>query len=240
MQYSIVWDIETIPDFDLMAEAQKITVAKARELARTEFPRIPFHRIVCIGAVVSSRLTSGAWKVDSIGAPSIEERSEAELVRSFVEKIEELKPQLITFNGSTFDLPILRYRAMVHHIGSRVFQNKPYFNRYTEDAIDLCDVLASFDGRMKVSLDLTCKLMGLHGKGSGISGADVEGLVAKGKIREVADYCESDVVNTYRVWLRYELFRGALSKSEFDLSEQQLRQHLFDRSATKPHLAHLI
>lgn len=174
MQYAMVWDIETIPDFELMAEVQKISVAKAREAARMEFPKLPFHRIVCIGAVVCSRLDSGAWKIDSIGAPSIEDRPEGELVRSFIERIEELRPQLVTFNGSTFDLPVLRYRAMANRIGSRVFQTKPYFNRYTEDAIDLCDVLSSFDGRMKVSLDLTCKIMGLSGKGSGISGADVE------------------------------------------------------------------
>jgi predicted PolB exonuclease-like 3'-5' exonuclease len=52
--------------------------------------------------------------------------------------------------------------------------------------------------------------MGLPGKPDGISGAEVEKYFRDGHIREIADYCKSDVVNTYRVWLRYELFRGKL------------------------------
>jgi 3'-5' exonuclease len=48
----------------------------------------------------------------------------------------------------------------------------------------------------------------LPGKPFGIHGSQVEKLFREGKIREIADYCESDVVNTYRVWLRYELLRG--------------------------------
>jgi 3'-5' exonuclease len=235
----LVWDLETIPDFGLIAEAQKTTIPKARELSKVEFPRLPFHKIVCIGAVVCSRSTVG-WKVESIGAPSIGERSEAELVESFLNKIEELKPQLITFNGASFDFPVLRYRAMAHKIGARVFQTKNYFNRYTEDAIDLCDVLASFDARSKTSLDLTCKIMGLSGKPAGITGADVESYVSTGRIREVAEYCESDVVNTFRLWLRFELFRGTLSSVEFEASEENLRRFIRERLDSKPHLAGLI
>jgi predicted PolB exonuclease-like 3'-5' exonuclease len=53
--------------------------------------------------------------------------------------------------------------------------------------------------------------MGLPGKPNGITGADVERYYREGRIREIADYCESDVLNTYRLWLRYELFRGGLS-----------------------------
>jgi 3'-5' exonuclease len=239
MQNVLVWDLETIPDFGLMAEAQKTTISKAREFSKIEFPRLPFHKIVCIGAVVCSRSTTG-WKIESIGAPSIAERSEAELVESFLNKVEEIKPQLITFNGASFDFPVLRYRAMAHKIGSRIFQNKSYFNRYTEDAIDLCDVLASFDARSKVSLDLTCKIMGLSGKSTGITGADVESYVSAGKIREVADYCEADVVNTFRLWLRFELFRGTLSSIEFETSEENLKRFIGERLDSKPHLARLI
>jgi predicted PolB exonuclease-like 3'-5' exonuclease len=239
MQNVLVWDLETVPDFGLMAEVQKTTIAKARELSKVEFPRLPFHKIVCIGAVVCSRSSIG-WKIESIGAPSIAERSEAELVESFLNRVEELKPQLITFNGASFDFPVLRYRAMAHKIGSRIFQNKNYFNRYTEDAIDLCDVLASFDARSKASLDLTCRIMGLSGKSAGITGADVESYVSSGRIREVAEYCESDVVNTFRLWLRFELFRGTLSSIEFESSEENLRGFIQERLDSKPHLARLI
>ena len=44
----------------------------------------------------------------------------------------------------------------------------------------------------------------------------------EGKIKEIADYCETDVVNTYQVWLRYELFRGTLSQTVFEASQRNL------------------
>jgi hypothetical protein len=89
---------------------------------------------------------------------------------------------------------------------------RAYFNRYTKDAIDLCDVLSSFGPQNKSSLHELCRVMGLPGKPDGIAGADVERYCREGRIAEVAAYGETDVVNTYRVWLRYELFRGRLSQ----------------------------
>ena len=55
----------------------------------------------------------------------------------------------VTFNGASFDLPVLRYRAMVCGVAAPGLALRPYFNRYTEDAIDLCDVLASFSSQNK-------------------------------------------------------------------------------------------
>jgi hypothetical protein len=78
--------------------------------------------------------------------------------------------------------------------------------------------------------------MGLPGKPDGINGAEVEQYHREGKIREIADYCETDIVNTYRVWLRYELFRGRLSESEFRASEANLSDYISAHSNTKPHL----
>jgi Predicted 3'-5' exonuclease related to the exonuclease domain of PolB len=118
-------------------------------------------------------------------------------------RIAELSPQLVTFNGSGFDLPVLRYRAMVHAIPAVGLTCRPYFHRYSDDAIDLCDVLSSYSSQAKVGLHELCKVMGLPGKPNGISGADVEKYYLEGRIREIADYCESDVLNTFRVWLRY-------------------------------------
>ena len=82
--------------------------------------------------------------------------------------------------------------------------------------------------------------MGLPGKPDGISGAQVEMYYREGRIREIADYCESDVVNTYRVWLRYELFRGRLSEAALCASEMSLAEFIRRRGNTKPHLADLI
>jgi predicted PolB exonuclease-like 3'-5' exonuclease len=78
--------------------------------------------------------------------------------------------------------------------------------------------------------------MGLPGKPDGINGAEVEKHYRDGRIREIAEYCESDVVNTYRVWLRYESFRGRLSDAEFVGSEAGLLDFIRIRGNTKPHL----
>jgi predicted PolB exonuclease-like 3'-5' exonuclease len=76
---------------------------------------------------------------DAVGAPHVGERTERELIAAFCDKIAELSPQLVTFNGNSFDLPVLRYRAMVHGVAAPGLSVRPYFHRYTEDAIDLCD-----------------------------------------------------------------------------------------------------
>src|SRR5262249_25520119 len=152
-------------------------------------------------------------------APHVGERPEKALIASFVDRIAELSPQLVTFNGSSFDLPVLRYRAMVHAVAAPGLSSRQYFNRYTDDAIDLFDVLSSFSFQGKATLHELCRVMGLAGKPEGIGGGDVEEFYRDGRIREIAEYCEGDVVNTYRVWLRYELFRGRLSQVDFKASE---------------------
>jgi 3'-5' exonuclease len=126
----------------------------------------------------------------------------------------ELTPQLVTFNGNSFDLPVLRYRAMIHGVSAPGLAARPYFNRYTEDAVDLCDILSSFAPHTKASLDELSKIMGMPGMPEGMDGNEVERYFLEGKIKQIAEYCETDVVNTYRVWLRYELFQGRLSCSE--------------------------
>ena len=143
----------------------------------------------------------------------IGERSEAKLISDFVEKIGQLRPQLVTFNGHSFDLPVLRYRAMVNRLSAVGLQVRPYFHRYGEDALDLCDVLGSYVPGAKVRLDEVSKILGLSGKPEGVDGSRVEEMVLAGQIEEVARYCESDVLNTYRVWLVYELFRGSSQRT---------------------------
>jgi predicted PolB exonuclease-like 3'-5' exonuclease len=82
--------------------------------------------------------------------------------------------------------------------------------------------------------------LGLAGKPEGIDGSQVATLVKEGRIQQVADYCETDVVNTYRIWLRYEHFRGAITSLGFAESEADLRLFLEARLAERPYLASLI
>src|SRR6266516_3192416 len=163
----IVWDLETVPDLAGFAAANDLvskTDVEVRDAIGDNFPKHIYHSIVCIGALIAHR-ESDHWSVDAVGAPHVGERTEKQLIASFCDKIAELSPQLVTFNGNSFDLPVLRYRVM-----------------------------------------------GLPGKPKGFDGAEVERYFREGKIQEIADYCETDVVGTYQLWLRYELFRGTLSQ----------------------------
>jgi predicted PolB exonuclease-like 3'-5' exonuclease len=238
----IVWDLETVPDLGGFAAANDL-VGKAdadiREVLGNKFPKHIYHTIVCIGAMVAHR-ESDYWAVDALGAPHVGERPEKQLIGAFCEKIAELTPQLVTFNGNSFDLPVLRYRAMIHGISAPGLAVRPYFNRYTEDAVDLCDILSSFAPHSKASLNELRKNKGMPGKPKGIDGTDVERYFLEGKIKEIAAYCESDVVNTYRVWLRYELFRGRLSEGEHRASERSLADFIGARVKTKEHLNRLV
>jgi 3'-5' exonuclease len=237
----IAWDIETVPDLKGFAAAnghEGKSDDEIRAAMGDKFPKHIYHSIICIGALVAHE-ENDSWVVDALGAPNIGDRSEKELISSFVDRIAELAPQLVTFNGSSFDLPVLRYRAMVNGVAAPGLAMRPYFNRYMEDAIDLCDVLSSFSFQGKTTLHELCRVMGLPGKPSGIHGGEVEKYYRDGRIREIADYCESDVVSTYRVWLRYKLFRGRLNNASFAASETNLIEFIRLRSNAKPHLIDL-
>lgn len=209
--------------------------ADVRQALGEGFPKHPLHKIVCIGALVASRQPEG-WRVDALGAPHIGERPEAKLISDFVDKIGMLRPQLVTFNGHSFDLPVLRYRAMVNRVSAGGLQVRPYFHRYADDALDLCDVLGSYVLGSKVKLDEVSKILGLTGKPEGVDGSRVEEMVLAGRVEEVARYCESDVLNTYRVWLVYELFRGSITAEELHWSKAQIRDFVASRKSANPHL----
>jgi predicted PolB exonuclease-like 3'-5' exonuclease len=238
----IVWDLETVPDVSGYAAANSL-VGQSDELIRDDmgdkFPKHIYHSIVCIGAVIAHFENDG-WVVDAIGAPHVGERTEKELISAFVDKIAELRPQLVTFNGASFDLPVLRYRAMIHCLSAPGLACRPYFRRYSSDALDLCDELSSFTSNAKVKLDELSKILGFSGKPTDIHGGEVERYFNDGRLREIADYCETDVVNTFRVWLRYELFCGRLSASSYEASEKSLIEFVSSVVLNKPHLTSVL
>jgi predicted PolB exonuclease-like 3'-5' exonuclease len=114
----IVWDPETVPDLRGFAAANGLagkTDEEVRAAIGDKFPKHIYHSIVCIGALVAHR-EDDHWAVEALGAPHVGERSEKELISAFVGKIGEMSPQLVTFNGNGFDLPVLRYRAMIRAV----------------------------------------------------------------------------------------------------------------------------
>jgi 3'-5' exonuclease len=238
----IVWDLETVPDLRGFAAANGLggkTDAEVREAIGDKFPKHIYHSIVCIGALVA-HVDGDRWAVDALGAPHVGERTEKQLISAFVDRIADLNPQFVTFNGNTFDLPVLRYRAMIHAVSAPGLAERSYFNRYTEDALDLCDALSSFNLGARATLNEIARVMGLPGKPEGIDGGQVEKYFGEGRIKEIAEYCESDVVNTYRVWLRYELFRGRLSEVAHQASELNLIDFIRRHENTKQHLCKLL
>ena len=241
-QSVIVWDLETVPDLSAAARMLDLGMATETEVRKAlgpSFPKHPLHKIVCIGALVASRQPEG-WRVDALGAPHTGERSEADLIKAFAERIGQLRPQMITWNGHSFDLPVLRYRAMVNRVSAEGLQVRQYFHRFTDDALDLCDVLGSYVPGVKVKLDEVTKILGLAGKPEGIDGSKVEEMVRAGKMEEVARYCESDVLNTFRVWSVYQLFLGSITKEQLEWSEGQVREFVVSRKSTNPYLCQAV
>ena len=209
-----------------------------RESLGNKFPKHIYHSIVCIGALVAHK-EPDHWAVDALGAPHVGERTEKQLIATFVDRIAELTPQLVTFNGNTFDLPVLRYRAMIHAVAAPGLTARPYFNRYTEDALDLCDVLSSFAPHTKASLNELSKIMGLPGKPDEIDGSEVEKYFLR-RARFAKSRITVKAMSSTPIAFGCDTSCFAAScRHSFHASEANSSEFVKARSNTKPHLAEL-
>ena len=226
----LVFDIETIPDVagirrlddlpESMSDEQvaEHAFAARREKTGTDFLPHYLQRVAAISCVFRDR---SGLRVRSLGTP---EDGEAALVQSFYRVIEKYTPQLVSWNGGGFDLPVLHYRALVHGIAAprywdlgeddREFKWNNYISRYHARHTDLMDVLAMYQSRANAPLDALAKLCGFPGK-LGMDGGQVWTAVREGRIAEIRHYCDTDVVNTYLVYFRFQLMRGAFSADEY-------------------------
>ena len=231
MRMLVAFDIETVPDTEGgellhdLAGLEREHAAKAMLAARrTKIPdaiMLPLHQHKIVAISVAARWDSAGFLVKSLGGL---DATEKDLVAGFFRAVEK-RPTLISWNGNGFDLPVLQYRAMIHSVSStpywdtgefdREFRFNNYQSRYHNRHVDIMDVLARRQGRANASLDDVAKLIGLPGK-SGIGGASVFSAYLEGKLKEIRDYCEIDALNTYLIYLRYELIRGAMSESQYD------------------------
>ncbi|MGH8686517.1 MAG: 3'-5' exonuclease, partial [Burkholderiales bacterium] len=174
-----------------------------------------------------------------IGEP---ERKEAEILQKFFDGVEKLVPQLVSWNGGGFDLPVLNYRALVHGLAApkfwdqgeddRDFRFNSYVGRYHARHLDLMDVLAMYQPRNNAPLDDVAQLAGLPGK-IGVGGAGVWPAYLEGRIDEIRRYCEADTANTYLLYLRFQRLRGAFSDTQYAAECALLRALLEKQKA--PH-----
>lgn len=243
-----VFDIETIPDveggrrvFGLEGLTDKDTVTAMESLRRqesgSEFLRLPLHRIVAISAVFRTANTFRVWSLGDEGS------SEKELIERFFAGIEKYTPTLVSWNGGGFDLPVLHYRAMLHGVtaarywdqgeNDREFKWNNYLSRYHQRHTDLMDLLAMYQGRAVAPLDQVASLLGFPGK-MGMHGSKVYEAWVDGDIRGIRNYCETDVLNTFLVYLRFELMRGNLTREAHDAECTRVRDHL--KASGQPHL----
>ena len=244
-----VFDIETVPDveagrklYDLVDLDDKnvgrvMFHKRAAEAGGSEFLRHHLHRIVAISIVLRSRDTFKVW---SLGNP---DSTEEELLQRFFDGIARYTPTLVSWNGSGFDLPVIHYRSLLHGVAAprywdtgnddKSFKWNNYLSRFHERHTDIMDVLAGYQPRATAKLDEVATLLGFPGK-MGMDGGKVWDNYRDGNIEAIRNYCETDVLNTYLVYQRFELIRGHISDSQYRQGCEQVRTEL--AAAGKPHL----
>ena len=221
----LVFDIETVPDVaglrrlhglpSTLGDAQvaEMAFAQRRAVAGSDF--LPHHlqRVIAIACVLREGDTLRVW---SLGEPGDDEGA---LIQRFYDGIDRFTPQLVSWNGGGFDLPVLHYRGLLHGVDAarywelgdddREFRYNNYIARYHTRHIDLMDMLAMYQPRAYAPLDQLAQLCGLPGK-LGMGGGEVWRAWQAGEIGAIRNYCETDVVNTWLLYLRFQRMRGML------------------------------
>jgi predicted PolB exonuclease-like 3'-5' exonuclease len=237
----LAFDIETVPDITglrklndyaaQLADRDIAELAFQRRRAQTgnDFMQLHLQRVVAISCVLREGSTFKVWSLGAV------EDGEAVLVQRFFDGIDKFTPQLVSWNGGGFDLPVLHYRGLVHGITAarywdwgdddREFKWNNYLSRYHTRHLDLMDVLAMYQPRNNAPLDDVAKLAGFPGK-LGMDGSKVWDAFQAGRIVEIRNYCETDVVNTYLLYLRFQLMRGALDRANYDREVKLARDTL--------------
>lgn len=237
----LVFDIETVPDTsagrqlyhfpDTLSDEDVAQALFSLRRQKTGHDFLPHHlqKVVAISCVFQK---NKHLKVFSLGTPT---STEPELLTRFFNGLEKHMPTLISWNGSGFDLPVLHYRALIHGITARQywefgeqqseFRWNNYLNRYHYRHLDLMDVLSGYQRQASAPLDEIASLIGFPGK-MGMHGAQVWTYYQQHQLEAIRHYCETDVLNTYGIYLRFQYLRGQLSKDTYHAHLDQLKDYL--------------
>ncbi|HEX5127985.1 MAG TPA: 3'-5' exonuclease [Rhodocyclaceae bacterium] len=229
-----VFDIETIPDVAglriLHALPARLSDAEVADYAfqhcraknGSDFLPHYLQRVVTISCAMRDEKN---FQIFSLSEPEL---NEITIIQRFFDGIEKWTPQVVSWNGSGFDMPVLHYRSLMHGVvASRYwdvgqggysdscdFKTNNYINRYHARHLDLMGMLALHQSRANAPLDDLAKLAGFPGK-LDMDGSQVWQAYQDGRIGDIRRYCEIDVINTYLVFLRFQLMRGVLSKETY-------------------------
>ncbi|MFK8052702.1 MAG: 3'-5' exonuclease [Woeseiaceae bacterium] len=238
--HCMTFDIETVPDIDTgrrlldlgdLSDEDAYKAMSFKQLQKTGSEFLPLHlqRIVAISVALRTQDEFRVWTLGN------EDSSEAEIVQRFFDGIDRYVPDLVSWNGSGFDLPVLHYRALKHGVSAgkywdtgddnREFRFNNYLSRFHWRHIDVMDALAGFQPRGRAPLDAIAVMLGLPGK-LGMSGDKVWDTYRAGDLRAIRDYCETDVVNTHLVYLHFEHMRGRLDAVDLQRELALVRQTL--------------
>ena len=186
------------------------------------FPPPPCHQIVCIGRAVFEDYVPKSLKV--VGSIDKEE-SEEDQLKSFLAYVERKSPTLVTWNGRGFDIPVLMTRAMKYGFPCPGwYSSRSTRYRYSDQGhFDVADFLSDFGATRTSQMGHVAAMLGMPGK-LGTDGGDVEKMAAEGRIREIKQYCLSDVLQEAIIWLRLEVLRGNLELPIYQDSVHKLRE----------------
>jgi hypothetical protein len=229
MRYTIV-DIETriakdlvrvvyFPHSEISAEeAYAQTRQRLQAEQGNDFFPLSFHIPISIvvGQVNDERVLT------AVEALQDHDYSEEALVRAFWQRLERFPGALVTFNGRSFDLPVLELQALKYGCQAPRYFGGKSRNRYAEEGhYDLYDFLTNFGvHRLRGGFNVLAKMIGLPGK-TEIDGSMVQQLWEEGRLADIHRYCRHDVIQTYFLFLRVELMRGRLTPLQY---EQALAQ----------------
>ena len=237
----LVFDIETVPDVAGIRRIHDIPPAvtdagvmqwfnqRRRAASGNDFAPHHLQKVVAIACALR---VNNEFKVWSIGEP---DDPEPELIRRFFDGLEKFTPQLVSWNGGGFDLPVLNHRALINGVvaekywdwgdDDRDFRYNNYLARYHTRHLDLMDVIAMYQPRANAGLDAIARLCGFPGK-LGMDGGDVAAAVDRGALADVRSYCECDVLNTYLVYQRFRLMRGEMAAGEYSTEIAFVRERI--------------
>ncbi|MFL6693857.1 MAG: 3'-5' exonuclease [Ramlibacter sp.] len=247
----LVFDIESIPDVQGLrllrgappeqTDAQVVEAWAQERKANGQSDFLPHHlqRVLVISCVFRS---GEGLRVHSF--VDRDNASEAKVVQSFFNSIEKHVPQLVSWNGGGFDLPVLHYRGLRHGVvadkywdmgdDDREFKWNNYIGRYHMRHLDLMDLLAMYQPRANAPLDTMAKLCGFPGK-LGMDGGQVWPAYLEGKLEDIRRYCETDVMNTYLLYCRFQKMRAGLTEAEYTQEIAFVKETLAGLVPTEPH-----